>query len=67
MTGAVGVVAGRGNRGGGRGGRENSNTNSISTGILESFYLRQAAKMLVRRDLVRHDVVEEELQVTTER
>lgn len=54
-------MASCGNRGGGRGGRGYSNTNSISTGICESFYLRQAAKILVRHDLVRHDVVGEEL------
>ena len=65
MIGAVGFVTGCGNRGGGRGGRRNSTINSISTGILESLCLRKAAKISVRHDLVRHDVVEEELQSTT--
>ena len=67
ITGAVGVVAGRGNHGGGCGGRVNSNTKNISTSILESFYLREAPEILVCHDSVRHDVVGEELQCAIER
>lgn len=67
MTLAVGVVAGRGNPGGGRGGRSTSNNNSISTGILERFYLWKAAKILVFHDSISHDVVEIQLQCNIQR
>ena len=67
ITGAAGVVTGCGNGGGGHGGRGISNNNSIPTGIHESFFLQQAAKMLVCHDSVGHDVVEEEPQCAAER